>query len=138
MSRFAGIDYGKKRIGIAITDENQIMVLPLKVLTVCSMQDGVNQVSKLLQEYTLEGVVVGLPLNMDGSEGKRVKEVKHFISLLTPLLHCPIHLEDERLSSMEAESRLMEGDMSRKKRSKLIDAVAAQVILQSFLSITHS
>ncbi len=137
MGRLAGIDYGKRRIGIAITDENQVMVLPLKVITIRSMQDGVQQIAKLLSEYSLDSIVIGLPLNMDGSEGPRVAEVKRFTSILAPLFDIPIHFEDERLSSMEAESRLIERNMSRKKRSKVLDAVAAQVILQSFLNLSH-
>ena len=137
MGRLASIDFGKRRIGIAITDDKKVMVLPLKVLQIRSMDDGVSKVAEALNSYTLEGLVLGLPLHMDGREGSRVKEVKAFAEKLKKHFECPFFFEDERLSSMEAESRLMEQEMSRKKRSKVLDAVAAQVILQSHLDLSN-
>lgn len=137
MGKLASIDFGKKRIGLAITDDNKVMALPLKVLQVLSMTDGAMKVTEALKEYNLDGIVIGLPLHMDGREGTRVQEVKYFKDLLKENFSCPFYFEDERLSSMEAESRLIDLDMKRKKRSKILDAVAAQVILQSYLESNH-
>ena len=90
-------------------------------------------IADLVKYYKIDVVVFGLPLNMDGSEGERVEKTKAFAEKLQPLIQAKIEYEDERLTTVVAEEMLIEGGMRRDKRKKVIDKIAATIILQSYL-----
>ncbi|MCH9626072.1 MAG: putative pre-16S rRNA nuclease [Chlamydiales bacterium] len=132
--RIASLDYGKKRIGVALSDENQIIASSLGVIQAGKNHaETIQRILDLLKPYLLEQIVVGNPIHLNGSVGEIAEEVKVFIALLQQQTELEITLVDERLTSIQAERALIEGGMRRKKRAKVIDAVAAVLILQTFL-----
>lgn len=132
--RIASIDYGLKRLGVAISDENKIIASSLGVVFAGkNSAETIQTILQLLKPYDLERIVVGYPIHMNGKVGFLADEVKHFSSLLQAQVTCEVSLFDERLSSVQAERMLIEGGMNRKKRAKVIDAVAAVIVLQSYL-----
>jgi putative holliday junction resolvase len=139
-SRIIGVDFGIARIGLAISDEQKIIATPMLTLVSCKKSE--ETISKFLLEIknyqeknfcTIEEIVVGLPLMMSGKMGLLADEVKHFVDLLRKSCTIPIITWDERLTTVQAERSLREGSFSRRKRSKVVDVVAAQIILQNFL-----
>lgn len=134
MGKVIGIDYGKARIGLSISDEKNIMAFPLKCIQALSdHQKTIEQLIKELQEHEVDSFVIGLPLLMSGKDSDMTKEVRTFAKALQK--HCgkTVSLWDERLTSKEIEKLLIEGDMKRKKRSKILDTLSATLILQSYL-----
>ena len=129
--RYLAIDYGQKRTGVAICDEKERIASPLTVIT--GQRDLVSRIAEITEREQAGGIVVGLPLNMDGSEGKAAKIARKFGARLAEAVGVQVLFHDERLSSFDAEQKLIEADLSRKKKKKRIDAVAAASILQSFL-----
>ena len=139
-TRILGIDFGLKRFGLAISNELNFLATPVKTLQVEKKLE--KTVSIFLEEYEnlkkqyecdIEEIIIGLPLLLSGNKGLIADEVLHFVSLLKEQLSIPIKTWDERLTSKQAERSLKEGKMSRKKRTKVIDTVAAVLILQSYL-----
>lgn len=131
--RILGIDYGEKNIGIALSDTRQKIATPFKTIQSKGMrQDAVSIISSL-EEMDAGGVVIGLPLNMNGTEGERCRATRAFVREITLLDECPVLLWDERLSTKAVEGFMIGGDMSRKKRKKNVDKVAATYILQGVL-----
>lgn len=132
--RIASIDYGLKRIGMAISDESKIIASSLGVLQAGkSSGETIQRIVEALKPYKLEKIIVGYPVHLNGKVGFLADEVKHFIALLEKAVDCPVELVDERLSTVQAERSLMEGGMNRKKRAKVIDAVSAVILLQGAL-----
>jgi putative Holliday junction resolvase len=132
--RYLAIDFGLKRTGLAICDQGESIASPLKVLT--ESKRLVEAIIKIANEEQAEAFVVGLPFNMDGTEGPQAKLVRQFAETLGDQTSLPIHFQDERLSSFDAEGKLA-GLYTRKKKKGRLDAVAAASILQSFLEIKH-
>ena len=139
-SRIVGIDYGMARIGVSLSDERKIIATPLA--TIKAEKLARRSATKVLREilahqeanhYVIEEIVIGLPLLLSGKSGLLADEVKHFVELLRKLTTIPIVTWDERLTSVQAERSLRESNMTRKKRAQVIDAVAAVIILQSYL-----
>ncbi len=139
-SRIIGIDYGAARFGIAVSDETKIIAFPM--MTIESMGKSEKSVNKILEtlmeaahlnRYEIAEIVIGLPLKMSGKFGMQADDVTHFVNILKTKTDIPIVVWDERLTTVQAEKSLREGGMSRKKRSKVIDKVAAVIILQSYL-----
>lgn len=132
--RVLGVDLGSKRIGIAVSDRSGTIASPLTVLA-RSGDVGADhrRIADLVVEEEAVCVVVGLPLNMNGSEGPRAEASRKFAEQLTSALGLPVELWDERLSTMAATRTLLEADVSRAKRKEVIDQVAAQFILQGWL-----
>jgi putative Holliday junction resolvase len=128
-----GIDYGERRIGLAISDMLGILASPLETIISQGVRNNVDYIADIVQTKSIETVVIGLPLNMDGSEGKRVKSTKFFGSVLQKVLNIPVVYSDERLTTFEANQKLKEAGVSLDKREKIIDQVAAQIILQEYL-----
>lgn len=130
MGRIVSIDYGLKRIGIAISDERKMIALPLKVV-----QGGVPSVAQALAPRLkeIDEIVVGLPLLMNGQKGDMALAAEKFARELEALLKIPVVLFDERLSSKQAEANLREIPLNRKERNDKIDSVAASLLLQSYL-----
>lgn len=133
MGRLLGIDYGERRCGIALSDPSRIIAGALTVLDGLSGKALLREVAALCAEHEVEGVVVGLPLNMDGSRGPMTQAVEAFGESLRRRLGIPVNTWDERLTTRTAEQVLIEGGTSRAKRKQLIDKVAAQVLLQAYL-----
>ncbi len=129
--RIIGLDIGTKRIGVAISDEECIIARGLNSIE----RDGkeIEKIKELIKKYNVEKIVYGLPLRMDGSISAQTEIVVSFISKLKNEVSIPLLPWDERLSSKQAETILIEADISRKKRKKLIDKLSAQIILQNYL-----
>jgi putative Holliday junction resolvase len=128
-----GIDYGESRVGVAVSDPFGSIALGVCTLQVTGMNNAVNQVSEICKEKNVEKVVVGLPLNMNGSPSEMSEKVEKFIIKLGKKTGLEVVTCDERLSSALAERPLLDADMSRAKRKGVIDKLAAQVILQGYL-----
>lgn len=126
--RIAAIDWGGKRVGIAISDERK------KIAIHCTtIQGGVKEVAKYLISKDLELVLIGLPILLSGKEGEGAKAVKEFSKELESMLHIPIRLIDERFTSRAADQSLREMGLKRKERAKKMDETAALLILQEYL-----
>jgi putative Holliday junction resolvase len=138
--RIIGLDYGLARIGVALSDERQFIASPMITFkcekkleeTVIKLLYQLNEHAEA-NKYVIEEIVVGLPLMMSGKKGMIADEVLHFVELLRLKTAIPISTWDERLTTVQADRSLREGSMSRKKRSKVVDVVAACIILQNFL-----
>lgn len=128
-----GLDLGTKTLGIAITDKLGIISSPLKTLHFNSTEELINPLKELVKTEGVAEIALGLPKNMDNSTGFASERSYQFKSLLEKNIDIPIILVDERLSTVEAEKYLLDSDMSRKKRKKHIDAVAASVILDTYI-----
>ena len=133
-----GIDLGKKRTGIAVSDINQKIASPLKVIENMKFNEILNILEKIVNERNICAIVVGDPINMDGSIGPKSQSSRSFIKNLSKELDIPILLWDERLTTVSAERSLIEADISRKKRQKVIDKIAASIILQNFLDYLNT
>jgi putative Holliday junction resolvase len=134
--RYLAVDYGEKRTGLAICDEGETIASPLKVV---EGQGGLmDKIIDAVESEMVGGIVVGLPLNMDGTQGDQARWVLSFGERLKEHLEIPIFFHDERLSSFGAEKKLSGVGMTRKQKKKRLDAVAAAAILQSFLDSKHS
>ena len=131
--RIMGIDYGRVRIGIALTDLLKTIALPYEVYKSVSRKKDIEYFVKLIKEKEVDKVVLGLPLNMDGSEGERALKTRAFGDELEKASNVPVVYQDERLSSVEAENYLLDGDLRRDKRKNLIDKVSASIILEDYL-----
>lgn len=129
----AGLDLGTKTIGVAVSDGLRQVASPLMVIRRTKFTQDAAQLLKLIQERTLAGLILGLPRNMDGSEGPRAQSTRAFARNLSALTPLPIGYWDERLSTVAAERALLEDDTSRKRRAEVIDQVAAGYILQGAL-----
>ena len=133
-----GIDLGKKRTGIAVSDINQKIASPLKVIENMKFNEILNILERIVNERNICAIVVGDPINMDGSIGPKSQSSRSFIKNLSKELDIPILLWDERLTSVSAERSLLEADISRKKRQQIIDKIAASIILQNFLDYLNT
>jgi putative Holliday junction resolvase len=131
--RILGIDYGQKRIGIAISDEMAIVATPVGNVEENGVNAAVAAIAKMVVERGAGKIVVGLPRNMDGSIGPKAQETQAFVEKLKTRVNVPIQMWDERLTTKAAERALIEADVSRKKRREVVDKMAAQMILQSYL-----
>ena len=133
--RYLAIDYGLKRLGVAICDANETIVSPLCQLQMeaSGRQKLFEQFRQMVQEHQVEAVVVGLPLNMDDSEGDQAKLTRKFADDLAQAVSLPVHLQDERLSSSAADEKLALSGLSRKKQRQKRDMLAACDILEEFL-----
>jgi putative Holliday junction resolvase len=131
--RILGIDYGQKRIGIAISDEMAIVATPVGNVEENGINAVVAAIAKIVTEREVGKIVVGLPRNRDGSLGAKAQETLAFVEKLKTRVTVPIQTWDERLTTKQAERAMIEADVSRKQRRASIDKMAAQLILQSFL-----
>jgi putative Holliday junction resolvase len=127
-----GLDVGSRTIGVAVTDELAVAAHGVSTLTRRGTQKDVAQVAALMKKYGADRLVVGMPYELDGSEGRRAVRVRVFIDALKAA-GFDVELWDERFSTVEAEAVLLKADLSRARRKELIDQMAAQVILQGWL-----
>ncbi|MBM4304848.1 MAG: Holliday junction resolvase RuvX [Deltaproteobacteria bacterium] len=131
--RILGLDIGTKRTGIAIADETLSLASPLHCIEANSHQDWLTKLLKVLENYSIEKLIVGIPLNQHGEEGKDAQRIKKYIALLREQLKFPVIEWDERFTTVQAERALLSTDMSRKNRKQVIDQIAATMMLQSYL-----
>ena len=137
-----GIDVGTRRIGLAISDATRTLARPLMTIEIASADDGVRRVSDEVtrlagEEDSVSTIVVGLPVRLDGSPNDHTARVSAFIGALKQRTSIPIVTADERLSSVEAESRMAIGTKDWRERKKKLDAAAAAVILQDYLDLSR-
>ncbi|MDE6870068.1 MAG: Holliday junction resolvase RuvX [Clostridia bacterium] len=130
--KYLAIDLGDARTGIAVS-ESGIIATGLETYKRVGLKQDLQYIADLVKQYKIDIVVFGLPLNMDGTAGERVEKTKAFAEQLSPLIDAKIDYEDERLTSVVAEEMLIEGGMRRDKRKKVIDKIAATIILQAYL-----
>lgn len=128
-----GLDFGTKRIGIALSDELLLTAQGIDSLYCKALNSDIEQISKIAAENNVEEIIVGLPLSMDGTYSAKTKETAEFVEQLSKAVKVPVKTWDERLTSMQAERFLISADVSRAKRKKVTDKLAAQIILQSYL-----
>ena len=130
--RYLAIDHGQKRTGLAISDASETLVSPHSVIETANEDELLRQISAVLQAEEIDAIVVGLPINMDGTESDRSRKVRQFVLTMQEKTDKPVHLHDERLSSFEAGYLVGDLELTRKKKKKRLDAIAASSILRSF------
>lgn len=131
--RYLALDLGDRRIGIAISDATGLIARSLEVMERTSRAADFAHIGNLIKEHNVDALVVGLPLNMDGTEGPQAAWVRDYSAELAETVHRPTHLWDERLTTEEAEDIIHQQGKTVKETKDWIDAVAAAVILQNFL-----
>ena len=131
--RLIGIDPGSKTLGLALSDVGRSIASPLETIVRTKFSVDAARLLSHIREHKIAGLVIGLPINMDGSEGPRAQSARALARNIAKLASLPTLMWDERLSSAAAERVLLEADQSRKRRAEVIDKVAATVILQSAL-----
>lgn len=131
--KIMGLDYGDRRIGVALSDVFGWTAQGLEVID--RRREGIEfeRIAALVKEHEVSEIVVGLPKNMNGTIGPRGEICMEFAGILRESLCLPVHLWDERLSTVSAERTLVEADVSRKKRKQVVDKMAASLILQNYL-----
>jgi len=129
--RYLAIDYGTKRTGLAICDASETISSPLTVIH--GQKQLLKKILDIVETKNVNAVVLGLPLNMDNSQGFQAKRVLRFAEQLKAHLHIPIHFQDERLSTFGAEEKLASAELTKSEKRKRLDAIAAAEILQAFL-----
>jgi len=129
--RYLAIDFGERRTGLALCDREEIITSPLCVLV--GQKDLCQKIVHVIEQEKIEALVVGLPINMDNTEGFQAQRVKQFVGQLKKMVSIPIYLQDERLSSFSAKEKIADAGWTRQKKKKHLDAIAAADILATFL-----
>ena len=132
--RILALDYGTKRIGVALSDELRWTAQPLETFERRTLDRDIAHIAALVGSHSVERVVLGLPLQLDGREGLAVQAMRVFVVRLEAGLSVPVVLWDERMTTKAAEDLLIAADVSRKKRKGVIDRIAAAILLQSYLA----
>lgn len=136
--RIMALDYGDRRIGVALSDPLGITARPLLTLTRTTWESDLERIRTMTREHDVRRIVVGLPLDMDGTRGERVRLTEVFMERVRRATGIPVHPWDERLTTLQAERALLEADLSRTRRRRVIDQVAAVILLQSYLDAQQS
>lgn len=131
--RKLGIDYGDARLGFALSDPMGIIASPLEVYNRKGLDADLKYIAELVNSKEIDTAVIGLPVNMDGTRGVRAEKSTEFGDALKQFCGVTVEYIDERLTTVSAEKALIEGNMRREKRKEVIDKIAAQIILQSYL-----
>lgn len=131
--RVLGVDFGKARIGVAVSDELGMLAHPVETIPAAGLDAATKRVAQLAREKDVAQLVIGLPRHMNGASGAAADEVKAFADKLRPLVSCPIVLWDERLSTVAAQRALRDAGQKTRRHRGVVDQVAAQIILQSYL-----
>ena len=130
---FLGIDLGEKRVGLSISDRTQSIASNFATLEKKKFSLFSSDLQAIIDKEIICGIVIGLPLNMDGSEGPKCQSTRHFAKNFSSVVSLPITFWDERLTTVAAERSLLSADLSRKKRKRVVDSIAAVLILQNLL-----
>ena len=131
--RILGLDIGEKWIGVALSDPQRILAIPLTAVSRVEEKADLEAIIELVHQYEVEQIVVGLPYSLDGSLGKEAKRVQDFVTRLSQCVPIPVETWDERFSTLAAQRMITEAGVKRKKRKGRVDAMAATLILQSYL-----
>ncbi len=131
--RIIGLDYGEKRIGVAVSDEMGMIAQPVAVVVRKNRQKDLESITALVKKYCPERIVIGYPVRLDGAEGIQCQKVNRFAAILALHLQLPVICWDEAFSTKEAEEILMRSHMKREKRREVVDKLAASIILQDYL-----
>lgn len=135
MQRMLGLDLGEKRIGVAVSDALNIIAQSVGLIERKGIKNDIKKIQDLIREYGVSKLVIGLPLNMNGTKGKSANLALDFASELKKEIGISVEMIDERLTTAQGERIFLEADMSRAKRKKNIDKIAAQLILQNYLDL---
>lgn len=135
--RIIGLDLGTKTLGVAVSDLTETISSGITTLRFKENEPEacLNDLKKIIDEYNVKEIVIGLPKNMNNTLGTAVERTRSFVKFLEKEFSLPIHEQDERLSSVTANNVLLQADVSRKKRKSKVDAIAATIILQNYLDI---
>ncbi|NCD33210.1 MAG: Holliday junction resolvase RuvX [Spartobacteria bacterium] len=133
MSRWVGVDYGDSRIGVALSDPCQIIASPLTMVKNSSPEASALEIIALAEQHEADRIIIGLPLNMNGTSGPAVEKVLAFQAFIKKHSSIRTVTWDERLSTVSAQNTLIAAGTRREKRKKLIDKIAAQIILQHYI-----
>lgn len=134
--RILGLDFGTKTTGVAVSDPMGWTAQGLEIIRRTdekSLKPTINRIAEICTEYKVEKIILGFPKNMNNTVGERGEQTLLFKQKLENRLHIPIELWDERLSTVAAENAMLEADLSREKRKKIVDKLAAMIILQNYL-----
>lgn len=133
--RYIGLDVGSKTVGVAVSDPFGWTAQGLEIIPIDEEKEefGLERMAELIKTYKVEAVVIGLPKNMNNSIGPRAEASQKYGQLMTESFDLPVFYQDERLTTVQAERMLIANDVSRKKRKKVIDKLAAVLILQNYL-----
>ena len=137
-SRLIGLDVGSKRIGVSIYDEKQSIATPFKTITKTNTNELISQLQEIINEYSIKGIIIGNPLNMDGSSGRSAQSVKDTSQKIEENINIPICLWDERLSTVGAFNLSSQLDINVSKREEKIDENAAAFILQGAIDFLNN
>ena len=133
--RILALDHGTKRIGVAVSDETKTIAQPLEYILADPFAKFLERLKLLLAEKQVDFILIGMPRNMDGSYGPAAQKVEAFIAVLRTAVTVPIKTWDERLTSTMANRVLIQGNVRRDKRKQKVDAMAAAILLQSYLDM---
>jgi putative Holliday junction resolvase len=136
MPRILALDHGTKRIGVAVSDELKMIAQPLEFIPAEPPAHALQRLQAILTEKPAELIVVGMPRNMDGTYGPAAEKVRAFVEQLKQNISVPIRTWDERLTSAQANRVLVQGNVRRDQRKEKVDAIAAAILLQSYLDAT--
>ena len=136
--RLIGLDLGSKRIGVSICDEKQLIATPFKTINRSTAKDLIDELKKIIEENNIKGIIIGNPLNMDGSSGSSAQSVKDTSNNIEKSINLPVCLWDERLSTVGAFNLSSQLDINVSKREKKIDENAAAFILQGALDFLNN
>ena len=134
--RIMGLDYGTKTVGVAVSDDRLLIAQPFETITRDNprqLRKTLHRIEAIIAEKEVGEIVLGLPLNMDDTEGERAAATREFQAMLERRTLLPVHMVDERLTTVEADQILAEMEVPRSERKAYIDKIAAAIILQSFL-----
>ena len=138
VSRILALDYGTKRIGVALSDELGWTAQPLETFERRTLDRDIAHIASLVKSHEVGKVVLGFPLQLDGRQGPAIHAMRQFAAKMEQVLSIPIVLWDERMTTKAAEDLLIAADVSRKKRKGTVDRVAAAMLLQSYLASLES
>jgi putative Holliday junction resolvase len=133
--RYLALDHGTKRIGVAVSDELKMIAQPLEYVLTEPFDAFLIRLKQLIADKEVERIFIGMPRNMDGTYGPAAEKVREFIAALAPEISVPIQTLDERLTSAQANRVLLQGNVRRADRKQKVDAMAAAILLQSYLDV---
>ena len=131
--RILALDHGTKRIGVAVSDELKMIATPLEYILAEPFAGFLARLKEILREKEVEMILIGMPRNMDGSYGPAALKVQEFVAVLKSAVAIPIKTLDERLTTVQAQRFLIQGNVRREKRKEKVDKTAAAILLQSYL-----
>lgn len=132
-ARVLGLDVGETTIGLALSDIRRSIATPLSTIERTKFSKDIEKLKTIISTHKIGGLIIGYPINMDGSQGPRTQSTRTFVSNISKHFELPMLLWDERLSTMAVERMMIDADMSRQRRAELVDKLAASYMLQGYL-----